>query len=266
MTTSDRDGRHPWASPSVHAHVAAARPAVPWKRDTETGDQFVNVAEVSGPCWWRILHSWAEAIREEGCSSCGEFAVGATVALHDLVNVELGKPVWDRRNFVDFAAAYHAAAEEVLGMHVDKPAMGRAIIPSTISARIKAASALLEQAAEQATAARPQALQDEAIAVDVSGEGDFVSERLADPDEFDPRSLRTVSQGDHRIVIGCAPKEWDSGRQLCRAGTRAQSVLHPRGEEQELIDEARKRGLPIFQQDDPLLEHLEEEIQRAWGI
>ena len=254
------------ALPSVHAHVAGARQAVPWERNSETGEQFVNVAEVSGPCWWRILHSWAEAIREEGCSSCGEFAVAATVALHDLVNVELGKPVWDRRNFVEFAAEYHAAAEEVLGMHVDKPAMGRGVMPMSVSARKDSAAALVGQGVEQATAARPQALQDEAIALDLSGEGDFVSERLVDPDEFDPRSFRTVSQGDHRIVIGCAPKEWDSGRQLCRAGTRAQSVLHPRSEEQELLDEARKRGLPIFQQDDPLLEHLEEQIQKAWGI
>ena len=266
MAKSGRDGTHPLASRSVHSHAAGARQAVPWERHSETGEQFVNVAEVSGPCWWRILHSWAEAIRDEGCSSCGEFAVGATVALHDLVNVELGKPVWDRRNFVDFAAKCHAAAEEVLGIHVDKPAMGRAIVPSTISERIRAGSALPRQGVEQAAAARPQALQDEAIAVDLGGKGEFISERLADPDEFDPRSFRTVSQGDHRIVIGCTPKEWDSGRQLCRAGTRAQSVLHPRSEEQELLDEARKRGLPIFQQDDPLLEHLEEEIQRAWGI
>ncbi len=135
-----------------------------------------------------------------------------------------------------------------------------------VSARKDSASTVAGQGAEQTIVARPQALQDEAIALDLSGEGDFVSERLADPDEFDPRSFRTVSQGDHRIVIGCAVKNWDSGRQLCRAGTRAQSVLHPRSEEQELLDEARKRGLPIFQQDDPLLEHLEEEIQRAWGI
>ena len=253
-------------SPSVHAHVASAKQSVQWERDSETGEQFVNVADVSGPCWWRILHSWAEAIRDEGCGSCGEFAVGATVALHDLVNVELGKPVWDRRNFVDFAAAYHAAAEEVLGMHVDKPAMGREVVPDTVSARIDAASALVKQSPEQMTLARPQALQDEAIAVDISGEGDFISERLADPDEFDPRSFRTVVQGDHRIVIGCGPGDWDSRRQICRAGTRPQSVLHPRSEEQELLEEARERGISIFQQDDPLLEHLEGEIQKAWGM
>ncbi len=139
-------------------------------------------------------------------------------------------------------------------------------MPMSVSARKDSTSAVVGQGPERNTVARPQALQDEAIALDLSGEGDFVSERLADPEEFDRRSFRTVSQGDHRIVIGCAPKEWDSGRQLCRTGTRAQSVLHPRSEEQELLDEARKRGLPVFQQDDPLLEHLEEQIQKAWGI
>ena len=73
-------------------HVQTAQPpeVVPWDID-EHGDQGVYVPDVCGPSWWRMLHGWAEAIRDEGCPSCGEFAVKAVNALHDLVQPQAGQ-------------------------------------------------------------------------------------------------------------------------------------------------------------------------------
>ena len=105
------------------------------------------------------------------------------------------------------------------------------------------------------------ALTDQAIKLDVSGAGDFVSERVAEPGEFDPEGFRTETQGDHRIVIGCPAGEWDARFQECSIGTRAQAVLHPRSEETELVDEAHRRGVPI--EGDRLMDELEEMIQIA---
>ena len=82
-----------------------------WQRDPDTGEEYVNIPEVCGPVWWANLHSIAENIRDHGCASCGGFAVDAIGALHDAVNVKLGKPVRDPANLAKFAHIYeHAAA------------------------------------------------------------------------------------------------------------------------------------------------------------
>ena len=66
---------------------------VPWEVEPETGDRFVSVPEVCGEFWWAQLHSWAENIRDHGCSTCGDVAVPMAMAFHDLVNYKLGKPI-----------------------------------------------------------------------------------------------------------------------------------------------------------------------------
>lgn len=50
-------------------------------------------------------------------------------------------------------------------------------------------------------------------------------ERVADPDEFDPESFRTVKEGRHLIVVGCPTGHYRGGE--CEVGTRKQAVLHP---------------------------------------
>ena len=211
-----------------HVRTAQLPEVAPWDID-EHGDQGVYIPDVCGPSWWRMLHGWAEAIRDEGCPSCGEFAVQAVSALHDLVNLKLGKSLHDRDTFVEISELYARAKETLMGVS--------------------------QQSQEDS------ALTDQAIELDVSGAGDFVSERVADPGEFDPEGFRTETQGDHRIVIGCPTGEWDARFQECSIGTRAHAVLHPRSEETELVDEAHRRGVPV--EGDRLMDELEEMIQIA---
>lgn len=97
------------------------------------------------------------------------------------------------------------------------------------------------------------------LALDVSGEGEFVSERIAEPSDFADGSIRTVTEGTHRIRVGCPRGQWDG--QQCEVGMTAQSVLHPRSEEQELITEAFNRDIPVL--GEPMLQELDELIQSA---
>ena len=211
-----------------HVQTAQVPEVVPWDID-ERGDQGVYVPDVCGPSWWRMLHGWAEAIRDEGCPSCGEFAVQAVSALHDLVNLKLGKPLHDRDNLAEISELY-----------------------CRTTGALGSGSALSQE---------DSALTDQAIKLDVSGTGDFVSERVSESGEFDPDGFRTETQADHRIVIGCPAGEWDARFRECAVGTRAQAVLHPRSEETELVDEAHRRGVPI--EGDRLMDELEEMIQIA---
>ena len=71
----------------------AAPPEVEWETDPNDGERYAPGADVAGPFAWRLLHDWAQAVHDEICPSCGEFAISAARAVHDVVNVELGKPV-----------------------------------------------------------------------------------------------------------------------------------------------------------------------------
>ncbi|KKN13740.1 hypothetical protein LCGC14_1003220, partial [marine sediment metagenome] len=76
-------------------------------------NDMVDIPDVCGRSWWGFLHRWAETIRDDGCSSCGEHAVLFVSALHDLVNIKLmgegdpSKKVHDPENFVKTADIYH---------------------------------------------------------------------------------------------------------------------------------------------------------------
>lgn len=84
---------------------------VPWEVDPGTGDKFVAIPDVCGPSWWAMLHAAAAAIRDAGCSHCGEFAVDGMVAFHDMVNFQLGKPIQDLANLDRFAHKYMQASD-----------------------------------------------------------------------------------------------------------------------------------------------------------
>lgn len=81
----------------------------------EDGEEYVNVPDICGRAWWGFIHRWAETIRDDGCSTCGEHAVQFVSALHDLVNIKLmgdgdkTKVVHDPENFTRVARHYHQA-------------------------------------------------------------------------------------------------------------------------------------------------------------
>lgn len=89
-----------------------------------------------------------------------------------------------------------------------------------------------------------EGLTEFAVSLDVAGSGEFISERIADPAGFADGSIRTIEQDDHRIRIGCPNGEWNGVH--CLGSTKAQSILHPRGEESELVAEAMSKGIPVI--------------------
>jgi hypothetical protein len=89
-------------------------------------------------------------------------------------------------------------------------------------------------------------LSKDAISLDLSGEGDFISERLVHPQACHPDSFRTINQGGHRLVLCCPQRHWHTKH--CDASQAAQSRLHPRSEERLLAREALSLGIPVLQE------------------
>ena len=85
------------------------------ERDPETGEDVVSIPEVCGEFWWATLHSWAHNVHDHGCSHCGEFAISAARAMHDTVNVQLGRPVLHPQDLREVAEAMAAAV--AMGSH-----------------------------------------------------------------------------------------------------------------------------------------------------
>lgn len=87
-------------------------------------------------------------------------------------------------------------------------------------------------------------LSDSSMLLDVSGAGEFISERWAEPSQFHPDSFRTVEQGDHRLILACPKGQWKGNH--CTADQVPQSRLHPRGEQADLMREAQAAGIPVL--------------------
>ena len=54
-----------------------------------------------GKLAWAIMHSTADLLAYS-CTDCGD-AEGAVIFLHDIINLKLGKPVFDKKNFAKWA-------------------------------------------------------------------------------------------------------------------------------------------------------------------
>ena len=119
---------------------------------------------------WALLHG---IIDHYPCEQCAEGGRTLISGIHDMVNLSLGKPIYDFDRWQDF-----------LGM-VDK-----------------------------ARRHNPHSKH-------------YRHERVADPDEFDPHSFRTVKQGHTLVVVGCPRGQYHGGS--CSVGTKAQAILHPVG-------------------------------------
>ncbi len=70
-----------------------------------------SIPDAAGPSWWASFEGIARAIRDAGCESCGREALRLVSLIHDLVNVELGRPVFDPANVKHFASRYAYALE-----------------------------------------------------------------------------------------------------------------------------------------------------------
>jgi len=62
-------------------------------------DKEYVVSDICGASWWASLEGIAQAIYNKGCSVCGADAINLINFLHDMVNVKLDKPVFDKDNF-----------------------------------------------------------------------------------------------------------------------------------------------------------------------
>ncbi len=70
----------------------------------------------------------------------------------------------------------------------------------------------------------------------------FQVETLEPKGRFDPRSFRTVVTDGARVTVGCPRGKWDPRRERCKVGTRAQRILHPRGNPLTPAEVERLRG------------------------
>jgi len=60
-----------------------------------------------------------------------------------------------------------------------------------------------------------------------SGKGRYCRQRVASPKKFARNSLRTITRGSVKIVVGCPKGKFKKGK--CSVGTRAQTILRPLG-------------------------------------
>lgn len=66
----------------------------------------VNLSAVYGPLWWAKLEQDVAAINCPPCRAEGQALLSA---MHDLMNLKLGKPLFDANNFRRVATEYGAA-------------------------------------------------------------------------------------------------------------------------------------------------------------
>ena len=69
---------------------------------------YIDVAATNGPSWWKKLEGAVDSI---DCSPCQEKGQALLTAMHDLINVDLGKPVHDQDNLEHMAELYAQAVE-----------------------------------------------------------------------------------------------------------------------------------------------------------
>ncbi len=110
-------------------------------------------------------------------------------------------------------------------------------------------------------------LSEDATELDVSGQGEFITEIVADIDDFAPESIRTVRSRDHRVLIGCPLGKWSRtathSSEECQAHTKPIAIGHPRAEAGELITQAERRKIPVVDIKPTDIEQIETvEIER----
>lgn len=214
-------------------------------------DQVIHIvrppAEV-GPDYWARFHALRAEFHGEVGDSCG---CGATAEMlgvgeHDAINAHLGKPVRDVENLRRTAEFYQraveaisipviSAAQDVLAMAQAREMEVLADVAEMMKPPVDQVGVMSQPSLFQAH--RHSELSETAILLDISGQGEYVRERVSEPESFDPESFRTLPQGDHRVIVG---------KRKGKDATESQSILHPRSEEMSLVADALERGIPVL--------------------
>ena len=113
--------------------LLAAPPEVPWETD-DHGEHNVYVPDVCGQFAWSILHKWAEAVHDDMCPHCGEFAIAAARALHDTVNIKLGREPLFPDNLMMFSQIISNAAADA---NISQVAALRLAVPDDSGSRCR---------------------------------------------------------------------------------------------------------------------------------
>ena len=75
------------------------------------------------------------------------------------------------------------------------------------------------------------------MSLEIRRSGGWIRERLKSVSFFDKKSLRTVTRGSHKLIVGCRKGLYKNRR--CIVGTQVQAVLHPRKEYNKFCKEGR---------------------------
>lgn len=73
---------------------------------TSNPEHTISLADTCGASWWKALDVAVEAIN---CPSCKEEAKSLLSGMHDLVNLRMGKPLYDAGNFAKVLGLYKLA-------------------------------------------------------------------------------------------------------------------------------------------------------------
>lgn len=220
--------------------TAAQPPKVQWQRDESTGEDLVYVPDITGPFAWAQLHSWAQNVHDFMCPNCGAFAIKATRALHDVVNVKLGKPVQDQSNLSEIAGIFRSAAAGELRDE-------------------------LAAAQQKKNRSAHEHMMPNAKVLDLRGSS-LITEITQDAEHAQPRSSEIHELAGHGMIIACPVDAWNHETASCEAKGILTTVLHHRYEESELIAEADRRGIPIVSEAQPnheLTEQIRNQVRSS---
>ena len=89
--------------------------ALPVDTPLSSLDRLEDVAATDGPSWWQGLEV---KMREIPCAGCRERGLSLLSGMRDLINHEMGKPLFDEENFAEVVWSYMAAAEPFSPLNV----------------------------------------------------------------------------------------------------------------------------------------------------
>lgn len=241
-----------------------------------------DVADFVGPYTWAIIE---EAIKSFPCPPCAEEGGEWLSMIRDAIKVKTGRQSYNQELFLKKVLEIQALADQLeitqqrnhLSGEFKKSNTFRLLdfinqLADTASSidyelknmqfdRVKDKVAsrdfirgLLDRikifqrfVVEEVPWQQDSHLSANATKLDIAGDenSQFIREHLRSSSSCHEDSFRTIAQGDHRLVLCCTPKQWTNNSEKCRLGQIVQARLHPRSEMEELVAEAKRRGIEV---------------------